>query len=99
MTKVSFKIACNSGKRFRENAEQDWLSIDENGYMKEEGDSYCNIHINVDHINASYELEEEEKKITITESEFNKSWNDYVKPLVNYHRREHLKSMKDSLGF
>ena len=92
MKKVDFITACKSGKRFRQDSEHKWLSINdkEELVMHSEGtvdDLVPTLYI----IKGIYELEE--KEITITESEFDEAMPSH---LFAY---GFLDTIKDKLGF
>ena len=94
MKTVNFIEAVNSGKRFRLPDSQIWYFVDDNGYVKYKNNGYS-ADVSDHHIifiNSQFELEE--KKITITESEFDKAYDEATRE-PGFLRT----SLKKELGF
>lgn len=93
MKKVNFLEAINSGKRFKPVNQDDngWLYIDRDDWGSEY--VYWNGNkqfLNLDYLNDEYELEE--KKIEISESEFDKA-------IKKWRRTGSMVTLKKELGF
>jgi len=102
MKTVNFIEAINSGNRFRVlnkcGMTSIWYEV-KGGYLYRSKSKERIESTDVSFYNHNFELEE--KSITITESEFDKVYADWVSALnmVNYHKESHKSGMKKDIGF
>ena len=78
MKKVSLIDAINSGKRFKESPDDDWLYIEDDILMRKG----CKQWVTKELMNTQFELEE--ISTTITESEFDEMYKKRIDGSMNY---------------
>jgi len=78
MKKVNLIDAINSGKRFKESPDDDWLYIEDDILMRKG----CKQWVTKELMNTQFELEE--ISTTITESEFDEMYKKRIDGSMNY---------------